>query len=434
MALNFPRPDQSPFVDPESGLKYIFNPTIGAWETAIQPPVVVTYDNTAPDLNIEGFLWYNNSDHTLYIYRNNTWLPVVDGEYGPVFIGVTPPGYPNIGDLWWDPVSGNLFVWYVDPTSSQWMPATANSGSGLTTSGSAYVGAFAPAAPYEGQLWFNSSNNILYVYTDDTGWEANLSEISGVTSISASFPILVNEDSPNIPRISILPSTTSDFGVIKLSSSVETSLGASSSTAVTPAGLKYALTDSSSNFIPKASETQAGILEIATDQEVVAGLDTEKAITPANLQSALPSLGLSNPPGTIIMFAGDTAPSGYLECDGVQISRSDYQLLFAAIGVYHGVGDNSTTFNIPDLRGEFVRGWSGTKGTDPSRQLGSFQTDSVGAHTHTFPLSPTEGTDSNVSYGKGEIGSGMGIIEVTANSNSAETRPRNIALMYCIKT
>ncbi len=165
------------------------------------------------------------------------------------------------------------------------------------------------------------------------------------------------------------------------------------------------------------------------------GLDAEKAITPSNLQSALPSLGLSNPPGTVIMFAGDTAPSGYLECDGSQISRTTYPLLFAAIGVYHGVGDNSTTFNIPDLRGEFVRGWTSTpKGTDPGRQLGTFQSDSVGAHTHTFPLSPTEGTDSNVSYGQGKTDSGMGSIQVTANSNSAETRPRNIALMYCIKT
>ena len=164
MALNFPRPEQSPFVDPESGLKYIFNPTIGAWESAIQPPVIVTYDNNPPDLNIEGFLWYNNIDQTLYIYRNGTWVPVVDGEYGPVFIGINPPLYPNMGDLWWDPVSGNLFVWYDDATSSQWMPATANSGSGLTTSGSAYVGPFAPGAPYEGQMWFNSSNNTCQIW------------------------------------------------------------------------------------------------------------------------------------------------------------------------------------------------------------------------------------------------------------------------------
>ena len=108
MALNFPRPDQSPFVDPESGLKYIYNPAVGAWESAIQPPCIVTYDCNPPDIVIEGFLWFNNCDLTLYIYRNGEWIPVVDGEYGPVFIGINPPAFPNQGDLWWDPVSGNL--------------------------------------------------------------------------------------------------------------------------------------------------------------------------------------------------------------------------------------------------------------------------------------------------------------------------------------
>lgn len=65
----------------------------------------------------------------------------------------------------------------------------------------------------------------------------------------------------------------------------------------------------------------------------------------------------SVPIGTIDWFAMSTAPAGYLECDGSAVSRSTYSALFSKIGTLYGVGDGSSTFNLPDLRGRFARGW-----------------------------------------------------------------------------
>lgn len=434
MALNFPRPDQSPFVDPESGLKYIFNPTVGAWESAIQPPCIVTYDCNPPDIIIEGFLWFNNCDLTLYIYRNGEWIPVVDGEYGPVFIGINPPSNPNQGDLWWDPVSGNLFVYYIDPTSSQWIITNTGGGGGGMESGGAIVGPFAPGSPYEGQIWLNTNNNILYVYTDADGWVANNSELQGVMSVAAVDPLVANTVDNNA-TIGIKNASTSERGSVRLATNVETTDGTDTTISVTPAGLKYALSDVNSSFLPVASDSAAGIVELATDQETIDGTDDTKAVTPAGLQASLPSFGLTNPAGTVILFAGDTAPTGYFECDGRALDRTQYAELFAAIDVYHGSGNNSTTFNIPDLRGEFVRGWSHNKSTDSGRQLGSLQQDGIKNHVHNFTASPIEGNDPNQTYGIGKTTlNGMVSIETNVNVNfTNETRPRNIALMYCIK-
>ena len=63
-----------------------------------------------------------------------------------------------------------------------------------------------------------------------------------------------------------------------------------------------------------------------------------------------------NTPGIIKMYAGNTAPDGWLICDGSAVSRSTYSLLYAVIGTTYGAGDGSTTFNIPDLQGRFALG------------------------------------------------------------------------------
>jgi microcystin-dependent protein len=74
----------------------------------------------------------------------------------------------------------------------------------------------------------------------------------------------------------------------------------------------------------------------------------------------------SVPIGTIDWFAMSTAPAGYLECDGSAVSRSTYSALFSKIGTLYGVGDGSSTFNLPDLRGRFARGWDRNLGRDVS--------------------------------------------------------------------
>ena len=63
------------------------------------------------------------------------------------------------------------------------------------------------------------------------------------------------------------------------------------------------------------------------------------------------------PPGAIMPFARPSVPAGWLPCEGQEVSRRIYDNLFYAIGTTFGAGDGSTTFNLPDLRGEFIRGW-----------------------------------------------------------------------------
>lgn len=89
------------------------------------------------------------------------------------------------------------------------------------------------------------------------------------------------------------------------------------------------------------------------------------------------------PPGAVMYFARNTAPPGWLKCNGAAISRTAYAKLFAAIGTVYGAGDGFTTFNLPDLRGEFVRGWDDGRGVDGGRAFGSAQAGAIQSHAHT---------------------------------------------------
>ncbi|RAR53901.1 tail collar domain [Paraburkholderia unamae] len=88
------------------------------------------------------------------------------------------------------------------------------------------------------------------------------------------------------------------------------------------------------------------------------------------------------PPSLIAFFARTTAPSGWLKANGAAVSRTAYAALFAAIGTTFGTGDGFNTFNLPDMRGEFPRGWDDGRGADGGRSLGSQQAQSFASHAH----------------------------------------------------
>ena len=152
--------------------------------------------------------------------------------------------------------------------------------------------------------------------------------------------------------------------------------------------------------------------------------------------------------GTVVPLGGTTVPTGWLECDGSAVSRTTYADLFTAIGTTHGAGDGSTTFNVPDLRGEFIRGWDNGKGTDSGRTFGSSQTDalqnitgtiygtSVGSHGGQATGAFTSQSAGSTYRDSLEVSNGSQFLFDASNvaRTSTETRPRNIAMMYCIKT
>jgi Phage Tail Collar Domain len=88
------------------------------------------------------------------------------------------------------------------------------------------------------------------------------------------------------------------------------------------------------------------------------------------------------PPGAIMCFATPYAPTGWLQANGANVGRVAYAGLFAAIGGTWGVGDGSTTFTLPDLRGLFIRAWDNSRGVDPSRGFGTVQGSAFASHTH----------------------------------------------------
>lgn len=138
------------------------------------------------------------------------------------------------------------------------------------------------------------------------------------------------------------------------------------------------------------------------------------------------------PVGSVFWFAAAAAPGGYFECDGTAVSRTTYSDLFDEIGTVWGVGDGSTTFNLPDLRGEFVRGWDNGKGTDSGRSFGSFQDEEVGSHLHNIDT----GSDNSAGSADGTpFASASAADEVydTDLNSGTETRPRNFAMLPCIK-
>ena len=135
--------------------------------------------------------------------------------------------------------------------------------------------------------------------------------------------------------------------------------------------------------------------------------------------------------GQVCFFGQSTAPSGFLKCDGSAVSRSTYANLFSAIGTTYGSGDGTSTFNVPDLRGEFVRAFDDGRGVDSGRTIGSTQTADIAPHLHTIGYTGVLG----YSGGGGNPNTfwGSGTNRQTNNSTGTETRPRNVAMLACIK-
>lgn len=208
----------------------------------------------------------------------------------------------------------------------------------------------------------------------------------------------------------------------------------------------------------KASSQTAGIMKVlntlgstATDAALSAaqGKALNDAIAALNALLTGYTANSYCPSGQIGLFATDYAPTGWLKANGAVLSRTVYTNLFAAIGTRFGAGDGHSTFNLPDLRGEFPRFWDDGRGVDAGRVLGSWQSDAIRNITAQMYLYGQDGSSSQGAFGfrkQGERG-----LVWSRNDNNAgvvmdfwldaskvvptahENRPRNIALLACIK-
>lgn len=189
-------------------------------------------------------------------------------------------------------------------------------------------------------------------------------------------------------------------------------------------------------------------------------------ITTAQLKSYMQTAfaDLFVPVGAVLPFGGTSAPSGFLLCNGSAVSRSTYSSLFSVIGTAHGEGDGSTTFNIPDYRGRFLRGVDGSEGNDPdaasrtAMNTGGNTGDSVGSiqgdatkknglsltdpgHTHPTDASFYRGVGGAANFtDSGVLGIGGSAHNTNSNTTGIslgggdnETRPVNASVNYIIK-
>ena len=172
------------------------------------------------------------------------------------------------------------------------------------------------------------------------------------------------------------------------------------------------------------------------------------------------------PSGAVFCIAVASVPSGYLECNGQSVSRTTFAALFAVIGTQYGA-NNSSTFKVPDLRGEFIRGFDNGRGVDSGRSIATSQSHQHPQHNHNVSASSSSSVSdpghkhtmnfklgneisSGGAFGMKDSGTadrmnnattGISVSTTTSisqsnrggTSNSSETRPRNVAMMYIIK-
>jgi microcystin-dependent protein len=212
------------------------------------------------------------------------------------------------------------------------------------------------------------------------------------------------------------------------------------------------------NYWVNMSVSPAGANTFAT-------LVPRQQLTPAPYALSLvsPQANALCPPGSVMAYMGTNAPNGWLLCDGSVVSISQYPALYAVIGTSSGNGNgSSTTFNLPDMRGVFLRGVNGTRsdglgdqdaairqspvtGANSGNAVGSYQTDMFKSHNHApvgtaptgfltwyEPTGGSSGADSGLQAIQGG-GITCGASTETANTGGSETRPRNVYVNYIIK-
>jgi len=205
-----------------------------------------------------------------------------------------------------------------------------------------------------------------------------------------------------------------------------------------------------------------GTLGITTPDLASGTVSATTSVTTPTVDTT--EINAGNIVGQVCFFGMTTAPAGFLKANGALVSRTTYAALFAAIGTTFGAGDGSTTFALPDLRGEFPRGWDDGRGVDSGRAFGSAQLDQMQRIQGAFTGNRlTVGTDNDIANRSGAfannsvdttvatqvgLGAGVGTQNVSqrfgfdsfhspnarvSSATTGETRARNVALLACIK-
>ena len=178
---------------------------------------------------------------------------------------------------------------------------------------------------------------------------------------------------------------------------------------------KYALSSIrnlfSSYFVSLAGGAMTGALTLNANPSDALGAATKQYVDAAATSATLS--------GAIVMWGGSSVPTGWLECNG-QSTASAPNL----VPIYGT--------NVPDLRGEFIRGWDNGRNVDSGRVIRSAQAQDVQPHTHSYSAPTSVATSNQAGFNAGTIFASSP--STTGSTGTVETRPRNVALMFIVKT
>lgn len=289
---------------------------------------------------------------------------------------------------------------------------------------------------------------------------------SGV-SIATGSSFIASGDGVNIYGSSVFPATETTPGIIRKSTSAEAIAGADDASALTPLKGKAVLAARGIwdvSIVSGNANTARGVglysLAASTPNAPTTApyqmLSSDSGGDPTWQMQLAQGVGINNlfmrsikkdqsattgwaevystannnMVGSSVGFYLNAPPAGWLKENGAAVSRTTYAALFAIIGTAFGAGDGSTTFNLPDHRGEFPRGTDDGRNIDPGRLVGSTQGQAIQSHLHSILNKAVSFSFSAGGGGSAPGGSATGATELTGGT---ETRPRNIAKLYCIK-
>ena len=281
-----------------------------------------------------------------------------------------------------------------------WM-TTATTGTGTVTLGSANSGEYYTFA----EAGMSSGDTADYVILDGTDVEMG---VGTYTSSGTTF----SRDTVTSSRIS------GTAGTSKISLSGSATIFLTSSASEVQAVYDKLLSLAANSVLARADTSAGAVSGVALAASEILGRGSTGNVAAIALGTGLSMSGTTLnaaqgvPSGSIVDYAGATEPSGWLFCYGQAISRTTYADLFTAISTTYGVGDGSTTFNVPDLRGRVVAGQDDMGGTSANRLTnasGGLNGDTLGAtggaethtlttaempaHTHSYSL-PNSGTQA----------------------------------------
>ena len=460
------------------------NNSLNVYNNAWQPLAAVSYSATAPAVSMKGNFWFDTSINQLKI-NNGTNFSTIGPEAVAGFDTTRFVSSPMLDASGYEHVVINC---------------TLNGEVIAIMSAGTFVPLYKDAIPGFPMIYrrMTFKDDAYLKSTISSSLSANtlLSE-NGVTYVSASSSTVANSIAQRTPTggidatkltasevyspsgiisgnwgitATIAPSTnagaslgtperrwahvySNSFDVGSVSSSLVNSTSATVAN-LTFVNLSDSFNHSVSNIDADATLSANSDTHLSTQKAIKAYID--KRITDAvaaiaatdnSLQTQITNLGLPIPSGTVLYHAGTTAPSGYLAADGSSQSIDQYQKLYLALGgVKSPYGQTSTRFNLPDLRGQFIRSLG-----EPGRTIGSIQDSANKSHGHLFDDIRWSEIDGAYTYtdpqlGAISVGPGAGsnrgtdydngvhfIRHGTYNTGDTESRPSNVALLAIIK-